>query len=158
MTWKIKATSPPPLKKTYASAILWTLAVIIILFAVAHLIRIDKLIPVVAESLSGMGATWFVALVVIAEVFAVPYLLQLRLSPLMRVISGLLVVLAPLAWTCFTIWAWGNDNSTGQFTSYVSTPASWWVIVLDIVWLGASYWALWLSNFDKACRVLKKTK
>lgn len=156
MKWKIKATDPPKLKKPYAAKVLWVLAGVMLLMALLHLIRIDKLIPIVGETLSESGATWFVALLVIIEVFALPYLLRMKVSPAFRIVSGLWVIVVPLVWTCYTIWALGNGHSTGQFSSYVSTPASWWLVVLNVAWLGASYWALWLSNFDKCFTVLRK--
>lgn len=156
MTWKIKATLPPKLKKPYALKVLWVLAIIMIGFALAHLVRIDKLIPTIGGILTPVGASWFVVLVVIVEVFALPYLLQLRLSPLMRVVSGAFVVLAPLAWTCLAIWTAGSGHSTGQFSSYISTPGSWWLIIFNLAWLSVSYWVLWLSNYDKAFAQLKR--
>ena len=156
MTWKIKATDPPKLKKPYAHKALWTLAGVMLVMALLHLIRIDKLIPIIGETLSETGSTWFVALIVIAEVFALPYLLRMKLSPGFRIVSGLLVVIVPLVWTCFTIWSLGSGHSTGQFSSYISTTASWWLIILNTAWLAASYWALWLSNFDKCFATLRK--
>lgn len=158
MTWKIKATDPPKLKKPYALKVLWVLAAVMLVMALLHLIRIDKLIPLIGETLSEAGSTWFVALVVIAEVFALPYLLQMKLSPGFRIVSGLLMVIVPLIWECFTIWALSNGHSTGQFSSYISTPAAWWLILLNAAWLAASYWALWLSNFDKAFAPLRKKR
>jgi len=129
-----------------------------LLMTLAHLIRIDKLIPIIGETLGNTGAMWFICLVIIAEVFALPYLLQMKLSPLLRVKSGLMVILVPLAWTCFTIWAHGNGHSTGQFSSYLSSPSSWWLIVLNLAWLAASYWTLRVLSFDKAFAALRKKR
>jgi len=157
MKWPILAIKPPKNRKTYAMPVAWTLASIFLIFVLVHLIRIDKLIPVVAETLGTTGATWFVSLIVIMEVFALPFLLRLRLSPLFRIMSGLFVVLVPLIWTCFTIWAINNGHSTGQFSSYVSTPSSWWLIILDLLWLVISYWTLWLLNYERAFKDLKNT-
>ncbi len=126
--------------------------------ALGHLIRIDTLIPVVGQILGDVSATWFVVITVIGEVFALPYLLRMKLSPAFRIKSGLWVLLVPLMWTCYTIWALGNGHSTGQFSSYVSTPASWWLLVLNLAWLGASYWVLVISNFDKSFAVLRKKR
>lgn len=158
MNWKIRATDPPKLKKPYAAKILWVLAGIMLIMALLHLVRIDKLIPAMADTLGDNGAAWFVALIVIGEVLALPYLLRMKLSPGFRFVSGLLVVLVPLAWTCLTIWALGSEHSTGQFGSYVSTPATWWSVVLNFAWLAASDWALWLSNFDKCFAALRKKR
>lgn len=158
MTWKIKATPPPKVKESYAIRLSWILAIIMIGFAVVHLFRIDKLIPTLGEILGSTGAMWYAVLVVIVEVFAVPYLLRLRLSPLMRAVSGSCMVLVPLLWTCLAIWSVGSGHSTGQFSSYVSTPGSWWLIFLNLAWLGVSYWLLWLTNFDAVFAVLRKKR
>ena len=158
MKWNIKATDPPKLKTPYAGKVLWALAGVMFVMVLLHLVRIDKLIPVVSETLGESGATWFVAIMVIIEVFSLPYLLRMKVSPGFRIVSGLWVIVVPLAWTCFTIWALGDGHSTGQFSSYLSTPASWWLVVLNLAWLGASYWALWLSNFDKCFVVLRKKR
>lgn len=150
MTWKAKATDPPRPRAPYALKIAWVLAGVMLLMAVAHMIRIDKLIPVMSQALQEPVATWFVALIVTAEVFAVPYLFSMKLSPLFRIMSGTLVVLVPLAWTCVTIWTLGEGTSTGQFTSYISTPGSWWLVVLNLGWLAGSYWVLWLLKYDES--------
>mgnify|MGYP006347867235 FL=1 len=155
MIWKIKATDPPKPRKSYAVRIAWVLAGVMAVMSVAHLIRIDTLIPVVSQTLPTVAATWFVALIVTAEVFALPYLLRAKLSPLFRMISGSLVVFVPLVWTCFTIWALGDGRSTGQLTSYVSTSATWWLVLLNLTWLGVSYWILWLFNYDESFAQLR---
>ena len=158
MKWKIRAIEPPKLKKPYAVTLLWILAGVMLAFALLHLIRIDKLIPVITEVLGEAGATWFVVIAVLGEVFALPYLLRMKLSPAFRIKSGLWVLLVPLMWTCLSIWALGNGHSTGQFSSYISLPASWWLIALNLLWLGVSYWVLWLSNFDKCFAALRKKR
>ena len=158
MKWKIKATDPPKSKKLYAGTVLWTLAGIMLLMVLLHLVRIDKLIPTVAQTMGDQGATWFVTGIVILEVFALPYLLRLKVSPGFRLISGLWVVIVPLAWTCYSIWALGNGHSTGQLSSYIATPGTWWLIALNLAWLAVSYWALWLSNFNACFAALRKMR
>lgn len=158
MKWKVKATDPPKAKKPYTAKILWALAAVVLGMALLHLVRIDNLIPVIEQTLGEIGAPWFVAVVVIVEVFSLPYLLQMKLSPLFRIMSGLFVVLAPLMWTCLAIWAYGNDHSTGQLSSYVSLVSSWWLVALNLAWLGVGYWALWLSNFDTCFSALRKKR
>lgn len=155
MIWKMKATDPPKPRTSYASRVALGLGGVMVLMVLLHLVRIDKLIPVLGEIL-GAGAVWFVALIVIVEVLAVPYLIGMKLSPLFRVMSGLFAVLAPLAWSCLVIWAHGNGHSTGEFSSYLHAPSSWWLIALNFIWLAASYWILGLLNFDAAFSRLRK--
>lgn len=156
MAWKIQVTHAPQPRKPYVSMIAWILAGVMVAMLLLHLVRIDTLIPVIAGIVPATAAAWFVTLIVIIELLALPYLLRIKLSPLFRVISGALVVAAPLIWLCFTIWAYGAESSTGQFSSYVQTPGSWWLIVLNMAWLAGSYWLLWLLRFDESVRSLRK--
>lgn len=153
------AAAPPKPRTHYASKIAWALAGIILVMTLLHLVRFDKLIPIIDIVLPG-DMTWAVAfscVVVTMEVFALPFLLRMKLSPLARVCGGLCAVLAPLAWTCLTIWALGDFTTTGQFSSYVDITPNWWLLIANYVWLGASYWVLWLLSFDKPFPKLNKT-
>jgi len=153
-----RATKPPTVRKPYAHKLAFILAGAFVVFALLHLVRIDKLIPVIAQVLpGGVGAAEiFVACIVVAEVFALPFLLGLTISPLARFCSGVLVVLVPLAWTCLSIWALGNPNSLGEFSSYSHVPSNLLIVLLNLAWLTASYWSLHVLSFDKVFQRLNK--
>lgn len=155
-----RATKPPAPRAPYARKLALILAGAFIVFALLHLVRIDKLIPVIAQVLPGGpgAAEIFVACIVVAEVFALPFLLGLTMSPLARFCGGLLVVLVPLAWTCLSIWALGNPNSLGEFSSYSHLPSNLAIILLNLAWLAASYWALHVLSFDKVFQRLSSKK
>ena len=152
------ATNPPSVRTPYARKLSLILAGSFVVFALLHLIRIDKLIPTIAKVLPGGAgaAEIFVALVVVAEVFALPLLLGLKISPLARFCGGLLVVLVPLAWTCLSIWALGNPNPLGQFSSYSHISSNLPIVLFNLAWLAASYWTLRVLSFDKVFQRLNK--
>jgi hypothetical protein len=152
------AVKPPTPRATYARKLAFILAGAFLAFALLHLVRIDKLIPVVAEIFPGGAgaAEIFVALIVTAEVFALPFLLSLTVSPLARIFSGAFVVLVPLAWTCLSIWALGNPNPLGEFSSYSHAVSSLPIVALNLVWLAAGYWSLRVLAYDKSFQRLNK--
>lgn len=152
------ATNPPKARTPYARKLSLILAAAFVVFALLHLVRIDKLIPTIAAVLPGGAgaAEIFVALIVVAEVFALPFLLGLKISPLARFCGGLLVVLVPLAWTCLSIWALGNPNPLGQFSSYSHVSSNLLIVLFNLAWLAASYWALHVLSFDKVFQSLNK--
>lgn len=158
MSRKISTTILPRIRTRLARNITGVLALLMLVFALVHLVRIDTLVPVVGGILPSALAVTFVILAVTAEVFALPYLLKMKLGRSERIISGLSVVLAPLLWTCLTLWGLGMPGSTGQFSSYLPIQATWWLLVLNLAWLGASYWVLWLTNFDKLFQPLRKRR
>lgn len=142
-------------KAVYAG---YVLGAVMLGFALLHLFRIDQLIPLLGDALSiGFGVAAFVtALVVIAEVFALPYLMMMRLSPLGHAVSGMLVLIVPLFWSLVSIWTLGSDISTGQLSKFAHIESNGWSVLLNLMWLAASYGLLWLRNYDKTWGRLRK--
>lgn len=154
------AIAPPKPRTTYATKVALALAAVMLVMALLHLVRIDKLIPIVDIVLPG-SLVWAVAsvcIIVTLEVFSLPFLLGMKLSPLARICGGICMVLVPLAWTCLTIWALGGYMTTGQFSSYVDIAPNWLLLAVNILWLGISYWALWLLNFDTSLKQLSQRR
>ena len=90
----------------------------------------------------------FVILVVLSEVFAIPFLLRVKLSPLAHVVSGFLAVLAPLLWTLLAIWSFGLHDSTGQLGEFVSLPSNLLLICVDMLWLALNFTTLWTLGYN----------
>jgi hypothetical protein len=155
-----KAVKPPKLVKPYGPLLGYAAAVILALFAIIHLFRIDTLVPIVDNALpggTGIAGT-FVVFIVLAEVFALPFLLRVKLSPLAHICSGFLAVLAPLMWTLLAIWSFTGDFSIGQLGEFVHVPSTWYVVVLNFVWLGFNFFVLWTLGYNnlKVKDVLRK--
>lgn len=142
---------PPKPVRTYGPKLGYVVAAISTLFAVVHLIRIDTLVPRIQEIVPG-GAGWgsvLVILIVMAEVFAVPFALRMKLSPAAHIMSGFQIIFAPLLWLLITIWAFGTDFSTGQFTSFLHTPSSGWLIAFNLAWLAFGFSTLWALGYNR---------
>jgi len=150
------AIAPPKPRAAYATKVALVLTGVMLVMALLHLVRIDKLIPIADIVLPGdlVWAVAFVCIITTLEVFALPFLLGMKLSPLARICGGICMVLVPLTWTCLTIWTLGSYETTGQFSSYVNIAPNWLLLVVNILWLGISYWALWLLGFDKSLKQL----
>ena len=152
------AVDPPKPRTDYAVYAGWIAAGLSILAALLHLFRIDTFLPLLDQVLPGgfTFASFAGALIVIVEVFSVPYLLRMKLSPLMQLKSGFSAVVAPLAWLLIGIWGLGHPESTAQFGEFLTTPSSIPLLMLDIAWLGFNLWALWLLSYDQIPKELKK--
>lgn len=159
-----QATIAPQPRTSYGRYAGFAAAGVMILFALIHLFRIDTLIPIVQDALPFSGAVdaFLVAIVMIVEVFAVPSLLMMRLSPLARIVSGVFAILAPLFWLLTAIWTYGHDVSTGIFGEFMAAPSNGLLIVLIGLWLAGNYATLWLLRFDDiplaASRRLRRNK
>lgn len=155
-----KAVKPPKLVKSYAPLLGYVAAGILAIFAIVHLFRIDTLVPIIDNALpSGTGAaSTFVVVIVLAEIFALPFLLRMKLSPLAHILSGFLAVLAPLMWTLVAIWSYSGDFSIGQLGEFVHVPATWYIVVLNFVWLTFNFITLWALGYNnlKVKDILRK--
>lgn len=141
----------PKLVRPYGLLLGYCAAGISTIFAVLHLIRIDLLIPKLDEILSA-GTFWasiLVIFIVMAEVFAVPFAMRMKLSPLGHIASGAQIVFAPLLWMLVTLWSYGTNLSTGQFTSFIDSPYSIWLVVFNAIWLGLGFATLWALGYNR---------
>ena len=145
-----KAVHPPKLVKSYGPLLGYLASAVFVLMVLVHLFRIDTLVPIIDKVLPGGNgsAGTFVVAVVLAEVFAIPFLLRVKLSPLAHFVSGFLAVLAPLMWTLLAIWTYGLNLSTGQFGEFLSVNSTWWLIVINLVWLSFNFFTLWTLGYN----------
>lgn len=143
------AVNPPKLVKPYGPTLGYIVAVVAVMLGVIQLFRIDTLLPIVMTALGTQGrAMTFVIVVTCAEVFAIPFALRMKLSPLAHVMSGFMITLAPLMWTLLAIWCYGTGMPTGQLGEFVSLPSSWWLIAINLFWLALSFTALWALGYN----------
>jgi hypothetical protein len=154
------AIDPPKVRTDYAQWAGWIAGGVLILASLLHLFRIDTFLPLLDKALPGgyTTAALISAIILIVEVFSVPFLLRMKLSPLMHLVSGFNAVLAPLAWLLIAIWGFGHSTSTAEFGEFLKTPSSIPLMMLNTAWLGFNIWTLWLLNYDNIALKLSDRK
>lgn len=145
----VKATKAKKPRTSESQKIAYAYAAILVIFALTQLFTFDKfLILVESFSLPGSDivARLFVSTIVTSEVLALPFLLGLNLSQLMRVISMVLGWAVPLAWLKVTLWLLFTTNSVsniGLLGTTVSLTSGWWLVFVSIALGILSAWASW---------------
>ncbi len=142
-------TPAPDVKTEHIRTIALFYAGILTMMVVAQLFSFEEFIPLI-ESFNlpgGAGAGTVIAcLIVVAEVFALPFLLRMRTSPLMRVISMLCGWLVPLLWLGITIWLNIADVQTGNvglLGTKLELPVGWWATLYSCALGVLAIWASW---------------
>lgn len=150
----VKATPAPTVKTTNTQTISLVLAGIMTVLAVAQLFTFEKFGDVLRVMWLPGGATYaplYAALIVTFEVFSVPFLLRMTLSPLMRItsmVSGWLVI---TAWLMLFLWQLLSGNvivNSGILGATVSVPVGWWSVFVMLglgVLAGWVAWGMWPS-------------
>lgn len=153
MSFTVQATNAKAPKTTNAGKVALLLAAILIILAIAQLFSFSKFSTAIDDmwlpGVSGPMAKLLAALVVTSEVFSVPFLLRMRLSPLMRLVSMLLGWLS-VAWWLYVL-VWQNVTTTalasnGLFGGTIALPVGWWSVcfMLGVAVLAAwASWGLW---------------
>lgn len=152
MSFFVQPTVAPVPRTSASKQIAVVYAGFLVLMAVGQLFSFEKFIPLV-ESFwlpGGMPVAYlFAAGIVVAEVFAVPFLLRMSLSPAMRVVSIVLGWVVPAVWLFVTVWLLMTVNAVanvGIFGASVPLAPEWWVVwyVLALSVLAAwASWGLW---------------
>lgn len=154
-----KPTNPPKPVKSYGVVLGRLAALVLISMAVIHLFRIDTFIPILDEALPGQSVAVSIAalVIVLSEVFAIPFALRMRLSPLAHLVSGALLVLAPLWWVLIGIWTMSIASATGQLGEFASAPSTLWLVLLNVTWLAFNYVTLYALGYGRlSTKALKK--
>ena len=103
---KVVALPAPEPRSIVARNLAWVYAGILVVLVVAQLFAFEKFIPLMSDYWlpGGRGsATLLAGLLVYAEIFALPFLLRMQLSPLMRWFSTVCSVFVPLTWLILAI-------------------------------------------------------
>jgi hypothetical protein len=149
-------STPAPIAKTKESRkIALFYGVLLVIFALSQLFSFDKFLDLI-ESFwlpGGRPASNFVAaFVVVAEIFALPFLFRMKLSPLMRIISMVLSWLVPLIWLKLSLWLLLTTNAvtnTGLLGADIQLMPGWWTVLISLslgILAAWSSWGLWAKN------------
>lgn len=86
------------------------------------------------------------SLIVISEVFALPFLLKIDLSPLMRIVSMVFSWIIPAIWLKLAIWLVANGNygvNFGLLGTLVDLNIGWWAIFFSLAMGVMAIWSSW---------------
>ena len=109
--------------------------------AVAQLYSFEDFPDVIRSfALPGGGSFAYVlaSLVVTFEVLAVPFLLYMRISPLMRIVSMACGLLSALVWFVIALWinlTINNITNVGLLGATIPLPTGWWMLIVTMILL-----------------------
>lgn len=145
----VKATSAPKPRTRDAQKVAYFYAFILIVFVLAQLYTFDDFLRLV-ESFGLPGgiavAHLLGGIIVACELLALPFLLRMSLSPLMRAISMGLGWLVPLIWIKLSFWLVLTVNAVpniGFLGTKVSLMPGWWAVFFCIAIGILAAWASW---------------
>lgn len=123
------------------------LAVILLALAILQLTSYDRFLPLlVSYQIPGVSAPLLNFVIVFLELLAVPFLLQMKLSPAMRFVSmigGWFVIAIWLAIELWLILAGIPVLNGGLAGANVALPLGWWLVVLVAALGVLDAWATW---------------
>ena len=143
-------TTPSPIPKTKDVRRMATFyAAILVVMAVAQLFTFDDFLKLVTDFgfPGGQRAGYFLAsFLVTVEVFAIPFLLRMPLSPAFRWLSLLCGWLVAVIWAKITIWLVIKDGIVGNvgfLGTAIQVVPGIWAVFISIVFAILAAWATW---------------
>lgn len=144
---KATAAKAPKTKDSQRIAIFY--AIILVAMAVAQLYSFDEFLKHFVDFgfPGGDRAAYFLAaFLVTVEVFAIPFLLRMSLSPAFRWVSMICGWLVALLWLKITIWLAIHDgiaSNVGFPGTVASITPGWWAVFMSIALGILAAWASW---------------
>ena len=125
---------------------------ILVVFVVTQLFTFDEFIDLIPSLNLPIGDRLIFALapvIVVAELFALPFLLRMKLSIGFRWFSMMLGWLVPVLWACISLWTVTTQpaaETVGFLGTLVDVVPGWWAVLASCA-LGIlaawSSWGLW---------------
>jgi hypothetical protein len=145
----VKATPAKVPRTPDTLKIAYFYAFILIIFVLTQLFTYDDFLKLLESFLlpGGIPTAHVVgAIIVISELFALPFLLQMSLSPLMRVISMVLGWVVPVIWLKLSLWLIFTTSTIiniGYFGTVFNLVPGWWAVFFSIALGILSIWSSW---------------
>ncbi|MDB5183507.1 MAG: rane protein of unknown function [Candidatus Saccharibacteria bacterium] len=130
-----------------AQTVAWVYVTILAIMVVGQLFAFEDFVPLMASYVVPInyGMSTFVAcLIALTEVFALPFLLRMPLSPLMRWFSLVCGILAPAIWVklgLFAVFGHTALTNSGMFGTKVSIHSGWLQLIVSLLLLGLAAWS-----------------
>lgn len=144
-----KVTASPKPKTKHVAQISSLLAAIIALFAATQLLSLGAFIRLIESFWLPGGvriAHVVVALLIISEILSLLFLLRLRLSTAMRVLSMMCGWVVVLLWLGLCIWLVLTVNAihnVGFLGTAIDIQPGWWAVLFSVALGILSTWASW---------------
>ena len=154
----VKSTSALKPRTRESQQVAYFYVVVLVIFALCQLFTFDKFLILLGNfGLPGgiVVSNLLGSVIVVSEVFALPFLLGMRLSPLMRVVSMVLGWSVPAMWLKLSLWLClvGNGASNiGFLGTIINLVPGWWSVFVSIaIGLIAAWasWGMWPVKYQK---------
>lgn len=146
---KIVATPAPKPRSETVKRAAWVYAASLVVMVVAQLFAFEDFIPQIKNYAlpGGTGTASLVAgLIVMTEIFAVPFLLRMPLSTLMRWCSLVCAVVAASLWVMLSVWAMATDaaiTNSALLGTKVTVPAGFIALATSLTLFVLAAWSAW---------------
>lgn len=145
----VQATAAPAAKTDTARKISFVYAALLVVFAVAQLFTFDEFLELFASF--GLPASEGLAFsiapaIVVSEVFALPFLLRMRLSPAFRFLSMGLGWLVAILWLFVSYWVTTmhpDAMTVGFLGTVIDLTPGWWTVLVSAALGILAAWASW---------------
>jgi hypothetical protein len=144
-----KPTPAPKPRTTDAKNIAIFYAVFLTIMVLAQLFTFDRFLELMISFELPLGdrfAYFLGAFIVTVEVFALPFLLRMPLSPAFRWFSIACGWLAALAWLKISLWLVVTDSlaeNVGYLGTLVDLMPGWWAVFISIALVVLALWSSW---------------
>jgi hypothetical protein len=155
---KVKATAPPQVKNRTLLVVPYIAATLIFFLLLSILVTFDKFVVSIDGFLiDETRAKFFASSIVLSLLFALPFLLSMRLSPLARVCSIVCTLVAPVFLLMLTLVSLNYDISadSDEF-NYYKLYAHTWAYSLGLVLFSLCAWSFYILKGSQAFKSLKK--
>jgi len=144
-----KATPAKESRTRESQKIAYMYAAILIVFALTQLFNFDEFLELLESFWLPGGvpvANLLGSMIVVSEIMALPFLLRMQLSPLMRIISMVFGWLTPLIWLKLALWLNLTVNAVsnmGFLGTTVHLTPGWWAVFFSVAIGILAAWASW---------------
>ena len=145
----VKATPAKEPRTRETQKIAYMYAALLVVFALSQLFNFDSFLTLLESFWLPGGvpvAHLLGGIIVVSEVFALPFLFGMRLSPSTRIISMILGWLTPLIWLKLSLWLNLTINAVsnmGFLGTTVRLIPGWWAVFFSIAIGLLAAWASW---------------
>jgi hypothetical protein len=141
MSFFVVSSSAPRAKSLSYKLVSIGLAALLVVMVTAQLFRYEEFAAVFKGLLPGEVASVLVALIVVFEVAALPFLLGMRLSVLARWVSMVAGWIVASGWTILGVWTTIVDiDNSGILGATVVIHPGWWLVAFGLCLCSAMLW------------------